>query len=180
MLKACQAGPDPAESYAPHIGNCSARTWAADLAAPALHAGFPPTRSSLGDECVGENPRYNAGAARSAGQVRACSRVSHIAPVGARPSNGANMPMPICNCSRVYAIRRNAGCSYCRCLSVCVAPHAGHCATCDDLECAREDHWEMTWTGLWSVNATRRTRGDLCRFTLVAMFFYRCVVSRLY
>ena len=42
---------------------------------------------------------------------------------------------------------------------------------CDDLECAREDHWEMTWTGLWSVNATRQTRGDLCPFTLFAMLF---------
>ena len=50
-----------------------ARTWTADLAAPALHRGFFPTRSSPGDECVGKNPACNAGAARSAAQVRARS-----------------------------------------------------------------------------------------------------------
>ena len=90
-------------------------------------------------------------------RVQLTARVSHIAQAGAgaRPS-GANMPMPICNCIRVFAIRRNAGCVFKMPMLIGVrrAARRSRGATCGDLGRAWDDHRQVTGAArsLWSAD----------------------------
>ena len=127
-----------------------ARTWAADLAAPALQAGLSQTRPSA---CTQQSLAHRVLLAHVPVMGQTCRCPSAIAVGSVR--SGATQAAVTADAYRCASRRAQV-----------TAP-----CVCDDLECAREDHWEMTWTGLWSVNATRQTRGDLCPFTLFAMLF---------